>query len=255
MSITGEAETLLHRTEAKPDSLKSLNDYAVTQSSRICSTKGSFGPDFTSDDNLSVLVIHASQLRKKHARLTDEMLGARLDCLKAEHVWHDFIPQLDINSIRAREEVEGTLARWFGVVKEPSISYYGRQLVMQDALIEKLSKKIDAHLEKLTEKNEDDFEQEKSRMVSELSKEIAVRQALKHAYKDARRTVLCEPFKGLGSRHRDDHSGLTEALAAFENYHMAKGKLNNLQASILQIERELKRVVTLRDSKMAVASQ
>ena len=126
---------------------------------------------------------------------------------------------------------------------------------MQDALIETLSKKIDAHLEKLTENNEDDFEQEKSRMVSELSKEIAVRQALKHAYKDARRTVLCEPFKGLGSHHQDDHSGLTEALAAFENYHMAKGKLNNLQPSILQVERELKQVDALRDSKMAVASQ
>ena len=255
VSITGETETIFRRAEAQPDSLKSLDDYAVTQSSGICSANGSLGPDFTSDDDLSVLVIHASQLREKHAQLTDEMLGARLDCLKAEHLWHDFIPQLDINSIRAREEVERALARWFGVIKEPLISYYGRQLVMQDALVETLSKKIEAHLKKLTEKNEDDFEQEKSRMVSELSKEIAVRQALKHAYKDARRTVLCEPFKGLGRRHRDDHSGLTEALAAFENYHMAKGKRNNLQASILQVERELKRVDALRDSKMAVASQ
>ena len=56
VSITGESETLFHRAEAKPDSLKSLDDYAVTQSSGICSTKGSFGPDFTSDDDWSVLV-------------------------------------------------------------------------------------------------------------------------------------------------------------------------------------------------------
>ena len=177
------------------------------------------------------------------------MLGARLNCLKAEHVWHDFIPQLDINSTRAREEVEGALARWFGVIKEPLVPYYARQLLTQDTLIDSLSKKIEAHLENLAEKNEDDFEQEKSRMVSELSKEISVRQALKYAYNDARRTVLCEPFKGVDSRHQNDHSGLTEVLAAFENYHMVKGKLNNLQASILQVERELKRVDALREKK------
>lgn len=241
VSITGETGP---RLEAKPDSLRSLGDYAVTQSPGICSTKGSFGPDCTSDDDLSVLVNHASQLREKHAQLTDQLLGARLNCLKAEHVWHDFIPQLDINSIRAREEVEGALARWFGVVKEPLTPYYARQLVTQDALIETLSNKIESHLEKLAEKNEDGVEQEKSRMVSELSKEIAVRQALKDAYKDARKTVLCGP--GPGSRHRDDHSGLKEALIAFENYHTAKGKLNNLQAAILQVERELKRVDALR---------
>ena len=255
MSITGEAGALFQRAEAKPDSLRSLGDYAVTQSPGMSSTKGSFEPDFSSDDDLSVLANHTSQLREKHTQLTDEVLGARLDCLKAEHVWHDFIPQLDINSVRAREEVEGALARWFGVIKEPLIPYYARQILMQDALIETLSKKIEAHLENLAEKNEDDFEQEKSRMVSELSKEIAVRQALKYAYKDAGRTVLCEPFKRLGIRHRDDQSGLKEALVAFENYHMAKGKLNNLQASILQVERELKRVDALRDSKVAVASQ
>lgn len=255
MSNTGEAGALFQGAEAKPDSLRSLDDYAVTQFPGMSSTKGSFEPDFSSDDDLSVLANHTSQLREKHTQLTDEVLGARLDCLKAEHVWHDFIPQLDINSVRAREEVEGALARWFGVIKEPLIPYYARQILMQDALIETLSKKIEVHLENLAEKNEDDFEQEKSRMVSELSKEIAVRQALKYAYKDAGRTVLCEPFKRLGIRHRDDHSGLKEALVAFENYHMAKGKLNNLQASILQVERELKRVDALRDSKVAVASQ
>ena len=249
VSITGQAGALFQGAEAKPDSFRSLDDYTVTPSLGMPSTKSSFEPGFSTDDDLSVLSNHASQLREKHAQLTDEMLGARLNCLKAEHVWHDFIPQLDINSTRAREEVEGALARWFGVIKEPSVSYYARQLLMQDALIDTLSKKIEAYLENLSEKNEDDFEQEKSRMVSELSKEISVRQALKYAYKDARSTVLCEPVKGSGSRHRDNHSGLTEALAAFENYHMIKGKLDNLQASILQVERELKQVDALREKK------
>lgn len=249
VSITVRAGALFQEAEAKPDSFRSLDDYTVTPSLGMPSTKSSFEPGFSTDDDLSVLSNHASQLREKHAQLTDEMLGARLNCLKAEHVWHDFIPQLDINSTRAREEVEGALARWFGVIKEPSVSYYARQLLMQDALIDTLSKKIEAYLENLSEKNEDDFEQEKSRMVSELSKEISVRQALKYAYKDARSTVLCEPVKGSGSRHRDNHSGLTEALAAFENYHMIKGKLDNLQASILQVERELKQVDALREKK------
>lgn len=249
ISITVQARALSLEAEASPGSLRSLDDYTVTPSLGMISTKSSFEPDFSTDDDLSVLANRASQLREKHAQLTDDMLGARLNCLKAEHVWHDFIPQLDINSTRAREEVEGALARWFGVIKEPSISYYARQLVMQDALIDKLSKKIEVYLENLAEKNEDDFEQEKSRMVSELSKEISVRQALKYAYKDARSAVLCEPVKGSASRHRDNHSGLTEALAAFENYHMIKGKLDNLQASILQVERELKQVDSLHEKK------
>ena len=64
MPITGQAGTLFQGAEAKPDSLRSLDDYTVTQFVDAPSTRSSSEPDFSTDDDLSVLANHASQLRE-----------------------------------------------------------------------------------------------------------------------------------------------------------------------------------------------